>query len=748
MFGLIVPHKWSSIHFDRALPVIVGLLFFFFFFFFFFQKREAAAYVSAYPPAPSSYRATIFPNDSAASSSSGSSLRGAAEKPIAPLQNLGVSSRSAISLRNVLMSSLMTVRARCEEVSRGLADLSKALASGSGDDLHRQFLECFPELVGAIFGLNVPTSSASSSSSSSSVSSFASSVASSLGAQSTTASWIQQASSVEDFEAVYQLLHGKGSLFSLLIQISGLQQAPQYAFPLAALPADAFQVLQTCGIQLPGLGGGGGVGGVGGNFGSVGGSGGLPTGIGGTGGFLGSFLAPRVNRNGQQGLMLSMLEFYLAAFAWAATVLSDASSFSSSSSSGSASKIANIMRGNSMGGPSEEMMALLTRPDKNMINVLYTSLVRQYALVLLENEARSDAVSGSSLARGLSRDAVKSEAFFSGFVTITTLFWMHQNPSQFFYATSAAVNSPNASKGGLFVFQSRFVAPTYLMLNAVFDLVTLLLHATPEAPVTPSPFSSQFQFQQQQPSAHYHGASAVAYAAGRIASVAFRDLVVDSLYRMLKLNLIFAPSSWPQTAMIWRLIAAPWRQVPSIEAYAALAREHERHQQFLQENERRSSYGTGAPPPTQPTEPIPFSTLILSPFDAASLRSPFVVPVIKKAPGSAAGVVSSLASSSVVSSIFNFGAIFGGDSSSSSGSNSSGSGIRRGVSGSGNLSAPVPLKAPQNWLWYTFHDPSVSLGCLYSSEMRAAQPEVSPSEVRTFVVNNFPLYSPLLQHLD
>ncbi len=687
-----------------------------------FFKRwpcQAASYVSQYPPAPSQYRVTF-----ASDVSGGASNKAAPSSTGGPKgRDVGVSSKSAMSLRMILDASMLTLRNRCEETARSLADLSKALAAGSGEELHRQFLECFPELVGAIFGLPAQTSSAGGS------------AVTTPSPADRSVGWMQSAMTVEDYESVYQLLQGKGSLFSLLVQLSCLQQAPVYVFPAAALPADAFQVLQASGLTAVGATGGGM-------------AGGNP---------LHAFLSARLNRNQQRGLSLNMLEYYLFGFAWAATQAGGGSS--AGFVSGSASRISSILSGNkgssSSSGSGSSGKTLPPDPFKTRFNALYTSLLRQYALSLLELEARADAMSGSSLMRGMHRggtaDAAKGEAYFQVFVAIASLFWLHQNPSQFFFAASAAVNAASlsssgsaaANKGSLFLFRSRYVAPTYLVVNAMYDLLTLLLHSAaadssaPSSATTGSAFGGgapQYQFHQlQQPSAHQLGASPVAVAAGRIANLAMREIVSDSLYRFLKLGLVFAPSLWPFLATLWRLAASPWTQAPLADSYAFLVRTHERYQLSLQEQDRRLSYG--APPPpvagagaAAVQEEFPYSTQVLSPFDPTSLVSPFVLPKKKAASSSLAA-----ASSSFAGGFFNLSSIFGG------------SGLSTGPVESPSIGLPTQsLLAPQNWAWYTFDNPAAPLGALWPA---TPLPDVHPlaQEIRAFVVANYPLYSLLFR---
>jgi hypothetical protein len=699
-----------------------------------------ASYVSQYPPAPSQYRVTFANNVNGGGAKNGgnggstsAAANAAAATAVSKPRDLGVTSKSAMSLRMILDASMLSLRNKCEETMRSLTDLSKALAAGSGEELHRQFLECFPELVAAIFGL--PAASAGSGG---------------LGvtAAERTTGWLQSATTVEEYESLYQVLHGKGSLFTLLIQLSCLHQAPVYPFPMAALPEDALQVLQTGG----GIGGSGAVGS-------------MTSG----GGFLAAFLGARMKR-GQQGglhqqpqqlhqqqqagLCLNMLEFFLFGFAWAATQAGGGGGAGSGSSSSSTGRIASILRSEGSSGSSSSSSGsgigtLSIDPHRSMFNALYGGLARQFALSLLELEARADAMSGSSLMRGAMRpgdvrDAVGGDSFFQVYVAIVSLFWLHQNPVQFFYAASAAVAAATSSggaanKGGLFVFRSRYVAPTFLMINALYDLCTLLLYST-AADSTPvatnsgqSAFGVSASFQQTPSSALQLGASPVAVAAGRVANIALRDIVMDDLYRFLKLGLIFAPSKWRHLATLWRLVALPWTQSPAPDVYAALVRTHERSLVAQQERDRQLAYG--APPAAvaaaaQLMEEFPYSTQVVSPFDPASLKSPFVIPKPK-------GVGSSTATTGMtaLSNMFNLSAIFG------IGTPSGGAELT-----AGGTSA-IALKAPQNWGWFTFYDTNAPLGALWMAARATPAGDAHPTaaDIRAVVTANYPLYSLLLR---
>ncbi len=688
----------------------------------------------------------------------------------APSKSVGVSSKSAMSLRMILDSSMLTVKNACEETGRGLSDLAKALAAGSGEELHRQFVDCFPELVAAIFGLPLQQQQQQQQQQQMQQQMQQQQAPYSSG-------WFGQANSVEEYELLYQLLHGKGHLFSVILQLSSVQHAAHYSFPIAALPSEAIQLLQSFGI--PNGAGGVGVGGGGG----IGGGGGLPSGNALGSSPLSSFLYARFNRHNISGLSLNMLEYFLCAFAWFATsqklgVKALLSSSGSSSYSASSSALSS-----SASSPF----------SRSMQDTLFSSLMRQYSMILLELEARSEALSGASYMRGPFmrgggvEASSKFDLVFHNFVNIAAMFWLYQNPTQLFFAASAAVQS--ASKANLYVFRARYVAPTLCSLLGLYDLMLLLVHSVGDAPPAPTttPFASQFQFQHHQPAASYqqHGSAAVAIAAGRVCSLVLREIVFDPLYRMFKLALLFAPNSWPHLATLWHVVVSPWSYGPRPDAQASLISANERFVAFQQEKERRSAYNTsGAPVAGQsqlPVEDFPFSTQILCPYLPESLKSPFVVPVT---PGQGRSSVSSSTKNAIsgMSSLFNLSSIFGGNfgtpssssiggggstsnndksnttSSSSSSNNSSSSSSRNGnggssATGSGMLisvsvsssSSKEALLRPQNWSWYTFCDPLVSLATTTSNTEAAASTEFMHQDVRATVVANFAFYLPLLR---
>jgi hypothetical protein len=595
----------------------------------------------------------------------------------------------------ILDSSMLSVKNRCEETCRSLNDLSKALTSGSGE-LHRHFLDCFPELIAAIFGLPLASQQQ----------------------QQQGSGWISQASSLEEYEALYQLLHGKGNLFSVMVQLSGVVQATHYSFPISCLPNEAIQMLQVVG---PGIGSGG-------PTSAAAAAGG---GMGGGGGAMGSFLFARFNRNNQSGLSLNMLEFFLASFAWFATL---------PSSSQSSSRISSILGGKSLSTSSSSSSSPYSR---NMQDTLYSCLIRQYSMVLLELEARSEAVSGASFLRGAvmrghsGADVSKSDTFFQVYVTIVSLFWLHQNPSQLFFAASAAMTSAGQNKASLYVFRTRYVAPTFLIMCGLYDLMLLLVHSSGDAPApVATPFASQFQFQHQ-PAASYqqHGSSAVAIAAGRVASLALREIVLDGLYRVLKLALMFAPNSWPHVASLWHVVVSPWSYAPKQDAQASLARVHERFLAAQQERERRLAYNNAAPPASvgQPAEEFPFSTQILCPYVPESLRSPFVVPVAPTKSSSLRLTFTSQGASafSGVSNLFNFSGIFGGSEGSSVSSVETPA-----ISPSSSL---TKIPVPKNWSWFTFYDPMQPLAVTSPSESSTL------ADVRGAIVYGYPFYVPLVR---
>jgi len=124
-------------------------------------------------------------------------------------QNFGVQSKNAMAIRMILESTMMGIKSRASETLRYCNDLQKAAASGTGEALQQQFIECFPELVAHIFGM--PR------------------------AKCDDKSWLR-GPQVLDAEATWQLLQAKSSFFRLLVQLHDAPNTPLFPFPTALLP--------------------------------------------------------------------------------------------------------------------------------------------------------------------------------------------------------------------------------------------------------------------------------------------------------------------------------------------------------------------------------------------------------------------------------------------------------------------------------------------------------------------------------
>jgi hypothetical protein len=274
--------------------------------------------------------------------------------------------------------------------------------------------------------------------------------------------------------------------------------------------------------------------------------------------------------------------------------------------------------------------------------------------------------------------------------------------------------------------RAKYRAPTYLMLNSLHDVLTLLLHTATEVAVY-----------HQADSSRYRADYGVHSVADRIAGTVLREMMMDPLYRTLKLGLLLAPSMWPYLVSVWRLVITPWAQSPSPTALQELAALHERKQTqaALAYTQYSSTIGSPAGATAPPQEQFPFSTLVLSPFDPLSLQSPFMLP---KRVGSA--VVSKSSSSST--SMFSLGSLFGNTSSlmssafsssptpsSPSISSSTPSTTPSSSSLSSTATTATVISSPQNWGWFTFYDVTLQIGMWKKPPAVDANPAPNSREV-------------------
>lgn len=599
---------------------------------------SSGTYVSAYPPSQTGYRVTF------ADGASSNSMNGKASE--------FVSTRLSMGLRAVLNSTMMGIKTKCEEVSRFATDVSKGFARGGNEDAIRQFIDNYADLVAAIFGLPRDGANATES-----VLGMSSSSSSSL-----SPGWLQSATTVEEFEGLYQLLQPKGALVSMMQQLPLVANVPLYAFPTAALPAEVQQAIVSSDYNRMSL--------------------------------LGhspesSIVASRINRANQPGLTLPIWEYWLFAFAWFAT-------------QGETDEAKNVARTDGS-------------HHRTMVNALYTSVLRQYALALLEAEASSSAQDtggrGMGASGGMGGGAMglrggaggggmgvsappQLEGPFRSFVATLCEFWMHQNSPQLFTAISASYahgDSGGPAASAAFVLRSKYRAPTYLILNGLHDVLTLVLHVASD--VAAVRFAESVS--RRGGAMEYGGVHA---AADRIASAVLRDQLLDPLYRTLKLGLLLAPPMWPYLVSLWRLVTAPWLQRATAEARHALSLVHERKQ--AQANSIPLAYSTGQQSQQQQqqqeqraAEEFPFSTLVVSPFEPASLRSPFVLSKVAATTGASAA-----ANLMQSASLFGLSSLF------------SASGTSTSLSPSPLSTSTLPITIPQNWMWFSFFDPTKPIG--------------------------------------
>lgn len=527
---------------------------------------------------------------------------------------------------------------------------------------------------------------------------------------------LQAASTVDEFEALYQLMRARGTWAELLLQLPSVPAVPLYPFPLTALPPEVQQsIVATDTSRL----------------------------IGGMGQATSAFFAARINRANQPGLTLNVWEYWLFAFAWFAT-----------QSEGDDGK---------SGSRSDAFMY------KTNINALYSCLLRQYALVLLEAQATSHQSVGRSRGLGYSLNSAPSshagEGPFQVLAATLTELWLQQNSAEFFVSINASLGASAGRTSSAFVLRSKYRAPTFLVLCGLHDFVTLLVHTASEVAV----------FHQSDASRYRADLGATQSTADRIAGVVLRDMIIDPLYRTLKLGLLLAPPMWPYLVSVWQLVAAPWRHSPAPDAYAKLTVLHERKQAlaigfgFAPAGARVDAAKTAA----EEEEEFPFSTLVLSPYDPASLKSPFLLPPPRKSASSTTGSSGASAAAAIFSG-FNLASVFGAaPTASSSSSLSSASSLSSSSSSPSSASALAVLSLPQNWGWFTFFDVTKPVGAwppatghamgsagtaigaasgvLSSVESGAsrlgyvtASAELS-MEYRGYVAYNFALYTPLLR---
>jgi hypothetical protein len=575
-----------------------------------------------------------------------------------------VSSRKSMGLRAVVMSTNMTIKTKCDELTRFVKDLTDILERGSSGpndpDVVNQFREHFPRFVSALFGLPFEQIDESTGG---------------PAAPETIVSWLQQATTVEDFEALYQFLHAKSPLVTLLMKLPLIQDIPFYPFPQAALPED-LQLMVLASSDSTRL--------VGNSIAVA----------------DAAFFASRINRVNQPGLTLNVWEYWLFAFAWFATQ-----------------------------NDSEESRGLDPLHYRTMTNVLYSSLLRQYALTLFESEACNSQESYSTPRRagfGASSDASAHEGPFGTFVATLAEFWLHQNPVLLFTSVSSAAAASSSLPS---VLRYKYRPPTFLMLSGIHDLLTLVFHNASDVTVFRPTENSRYR-------ADY----GVSSNADRIMGMVFRDLLIDPLYRTLKLGLLLAPHRWSYLVSLWSLVCTPWTQTAAPDAYAQLA---------LMDEQKQAAYAVmhGSSREEQQLrrqllEDLPFSTLVPSPYDPASLKSPFVVPP-RVAPPSPAPTLSG---SNLLGGL-NFTSIFGSNyvSPIKSLANAAAS-FQTSPTTKGAAGAPgevKPLDAPQNWSWFTFHDATAPIGCWKRAEPRQQDAELW-LEARTYVACHYPLYTPLL----
>ena len=574
----------------------------------------------------------------------------------------------ALGIRMILDSSMLTPKDRCVETTRYIEDLTKAVADGTGQELQKQFVECFPELVASVFGMPLPSPGNPN------------------GSTAPTRGWIHHATSRDDFEALYQFLNAKGPFFSLLVQLGNSQM---YKFPPSVLPQEAYEIVraqsdQATSIAMP-IGEG------------------LP---------FQRMLNSHMNRDRQPGLTLNVLEFFLFAFIWFATQTEDSESSS-------------IMRkiSSSSSSPSD------ISKHKNMTNVLYSCLLRQYSVLLLELDCYNDYLAAHTSRRDFGSTNNAEDGLFRTLSNIICMFWLHQNPSKLFYAVSNSSSSTT-----MFVNRSRYISPTFLMLNGLHDFVALLLHHTAHD------LTSVFSGGMFGGTPYYGGFSTpMASSASRTCGQVLHDSS-DSLYKTLKLGLMLSPKFWPYLCSIWRMLITPWHMLPALNAWEELAKAHER----VNELERRKGLESYAnQPPIEEIKPEDqlFSTQVLTPYSKESLRSPFVIPKPTKKTSTSGGMVAMLSpgkiSASQVVSYFGLSSIFGSDSPSF--------GIVSSAPSSSSSSSMTPV--PENWSWYTFHDPSATLNTKISDEKeKAAFKDVVKSlDKRSCIMFNYPFYIALLR---